>query len=121
MKGDSALNGREWAAGARRSDTGRCDLQLGAPSAAPSNGSAKMGTTILGAPLEATGGGKGELKQSPRYEYTKTAPNVAYGAHKGAQGRTARRNAIAPQHKHAADARARRIIPNRCQGMRMPR
>ena len=116
-----ALNGRVWAAVTWRSDTGRRYLQLGAPSAAPGNGRAKMGATILGAPLEAPGVGKGELKQSPRYEYTKTAPNVAYGAHKGAQGRTARRNAIAPQHKHAADARARRIIPNRCQGMRMPR
>ena len=81
-----ALNGRVWAAVTWRSDTGRGDLQLGAPSAAPSNGSAKMGATILGAPLEAPGVGKGELKQSPRYEYTKTAPNVAYGAHKGAQG-----------------------------------
>ena len=70
----------------RRSDTGRYDLQLGAPSAAPGNVRAKMGATILGAPLEAPGVGKGELKQSPRYEYTKTAPNVAYGAHKGAQG-----------------------------------
>ena len=88
---------------------------------APGNVRAKMGTTILGAPLEAPGGGEGELKQSPRYEYTKTAPNVAYGAHKGAQGRTARRNAIAPQHKHAASARARRISPNRCLGMRKPR
>ena len=121
MKGDSALNGRVWAAMTWRSDTDRCDLQLGAPSAAPSNGSAKMGATILGAPLESPGRGKGELKQSPRYEYTKTAQNSAYGAHKGAQGRTARRNTIAPQHKSAVSARARRIIPNRCEGMRMPR
>ena len=116
-----ALNGRVWAAVTWRSDAGWCDLQLGAPSAAPGNGSAKMGATILGAPLETPGGGKGELKQPPRYGGTKTAPNVAYGAHKGAQGRTARRNTIAPQHKRAASARARRIIPNRCQGMRMPR
>ena len=74
------------AAGGRASD-----LLTGTLSAAPGNGRAKMGTTILGAPLEAPGRGKGELKQSPRYEYTKTAPNVAYGAHgahKGAQGRT---------------------------------
>ena len=88
MMGDRALNGRVWAAVTWRSDTGRCDLQLGAPSAAPGNGRAKMGTTILGTPLEAHGRGKGKLKQSPRYEYTKTAPNVAHGAHKGAQGRT---------------------------------
>ena len=96
MKGDSALNGRVWAAVTWRSDTDRCDLQLGAPSAAPSNGSAKMGATILGAPLESPGRGKGELKQSPRYEYTKTAQNSAYGAHKGAQGRT--RAHGAPKH-----------------------
>ena len=96
MKGDGALNGRVWAAVTWRSDAGWCDLQLGAPSAAPGNGSAKMGATILGAPLETPGGGKGELKQSPRYGGTKTAPNVAYGAHKGAQGRT--RAHGAPKH-----------------------
>ena len=110
MKGDSALNGRVWAAATWRSDAGRCDLQRGAPSAAPSNGSAKMGTTILGAPLEAPGGGKGELKQSPRYEYTKTAPNVAYGAHKGAQGRTrAHKGAQGPKrHCTATQTRGKR-------------
>ena len=121
MKGDSALNGRAWAAATWRSDTGRCDLQLGAPSAAPSNGRAKMGATILGAPLEAPGGGEGELKQSPSYRDTKAAPGVAYGAHKGAQGRTR-----APKrHCTATQTRGKRAgttnIPNRCQGMRMPR
>ena len=119
MKGDSALNGRVGAQGELGAvGWSASDPLTGTLSAAPGNVRAKMGATILGAPLEAPGGGKGELKQSPRYEYTKTAPNVAYGAHKGAQGR---RNAIAPQHKRTADARARRIIPNRCQGMRMPR
>lgn len=121
MRGDRALNGRVWAAVTWRSDAGRCDLQLGAPSAAPSNGRAKTGATILGTPLEAPGGGKGELKQSPSYRDTKTAPNVAYGAHKGAQGRT---RAETPLHRNtnARQARGRdEIIPNRCQGMRMPR
>ena len=56
------------------------DLLTGTLSAAPSNGRAKMGATILGTPLEAPGRGKGELKQSPRYEYTKTARNSAYRA-----------------------------------------
>ena len=84
-----------------RSDTGRRYLQLGAPSAAPGNGRAKMGATILGAPLEAPGGGKGELKQSPRYEYTKTAPGVAYGAHKGA------RRAETPLHRNTNTRRTR--------------
>ena len=89
MKGDRALNGRAWAQG-ELGAVGWCasDPLTGTLNTAPSNGSAKMGTTILGAPLEAPGRGEGELKQSPRYEYTKTAPNVAYGAHKGAQGRT---------------------------------
>jgi len=132
MKGDSALNGRVWAQGELGAVGWRAsDPLTGTLNTAPGNGRAKMGTTILGTPLEAPGGGKGELKQSPRYRGTKTAPGVAYGAHKGAQGRTrahkgaqgrtARRNTIAPQHKRAASARARRIIPNRCQGMRMPR
>ena len=71
---------------------------------APGNGSAKMGTTILGAPLEATGRGKGELKQSPSYRDTKAAPGVAYGAHKGAQGRT---RAETPLHRHTNARQAR--------------
>ena len=90
MKGDSALNGRVWAQGELGAvGWSASDLLTGTLSAAPGNGSAKMGATILGAPLEAPGVGKGELKQSPRYRGTKTAPNVAYGrtrAHKGAQG-----------------------------------
>ena len=90
-----------WAAVTWRSDTGRRDLQLGAPSAAPSNGSAKMGATILGAPLEAPGGGKGELKQSPSYRDTKAAPGVAYGAHKGA------RRAETPLHRNTNARRTR--------------
>jgi len=122
MMGDMALNGRVGAQGELGAVGWRAsDLLTGTLNTAPGNGRAKMGATILGTPLEAPGGGKGEPKQSPSYRGTKTAPGVAYGAHKGAQGRTARRNAIAPQHKRAADARARRIIPNRCQGMRMPR
>ena len=107
MKGDSALNGRVWAAVTWRSDTGRCDLQLGAPSAAPGNVRAKMGTTILGAPLEAPGGGKGELKQSPSYRGTKAAPGVAYGAHKGAQGRT-RAHGAPKRHCTATQTRGKR-------------
>ena len=111
MKGDRALNGRVWAAVTWRSNTGRCDLQLGAPSAAPSNGRAKMGAPILGTPLEAPGGGKGELKQSPSYRDTKTAPNVAYGAHKGAQGRTrahkGARRAETPLHRNTNARRTR--------------
>ena len=102
-----ALNGRVWAAVTWRSDAGWCDLQLGAPSAAPGNGSAKMGATILGAPLETPGGGKGERKQSPRYGGTKTAPNVAYGAHKGAQGRT-RAHGAPKRHCTATQTRGKR-------------
>ena len=111
MKGDSALNGRVWAAVTWRSDAGWCDLQLGTPSAAPGNGRAKMGTTILGTPLEAPGRGKGKLKQSPRYRGTKTAPGVAYGAHKGAQGRTrahkGARRAETPLHRNTNARRTR--------------
>ena len=89
MKGDMALNGRVWAQGELGAVGWRAsDPLTGTLNTAPGNGSAKMGATILGAPLEAPGGGKGELKQSPSYRGTKTAPNVAYGAHKGAQGRT---------------------------------
>ena len=87
------------------------DPLTGTLNTAPGNGRAKMGTTILGAPLEAPGGGKGELKQSPRYEYTKTAPNVAYGAHKGAQGRTrahkGARRAETPLHRNTNARRTR--------------
>ena len=84
-----ALNGRVWAQG----ELGAVGWRASDPltrtlNTAPGNGRAKMGTTILGVPLEAPGGGKGELKQSPSYRGTKTAPGVAYGAHKGAQGRT---------------------------------
>ena len=102
MKGDSALNGRVWAQGELGAvGWSASDLLTGTLSAAPGNGSAKMGATILGAPLESPGGGKGELKQSPRYEYTKTAPNVAYGAHKGA------RRAETPLHRNTNARKAR--------------
>lgn len=102
MKGDRALNGRMWAQGELGAVGWRAsDPLTGTLSAAPGNVRAKMGTTILGAPLEAPGVGKGELKQSPRYEYTKTAPNVAYGAHKGA------RRAETPLHRNTNARQAR--------------
>ena len=112
MKGDRALNGRVWAQG-ELGAVGWCasDPLTGTLNTAPSNGSAKMGTTILGAPLEAPGGGEGELKQSPSYRDTKTAPNVACGAHKGAQGRTrahkGARRAETPLHRNTNARRTR--------------
>lgn len=80
---------------------GVSDPLAGTLNTAPGNGRAKMGATILGAALEPPGGGKGELKQSPRYEYTKTAQNSAYGAHKGA------RRAETPLHRNTNARRAR--------------
>ena len=92
------------AAGGIGRSRGAREPLTGTLNTAPSNGSAKMGATILGAPLEAPGGGKGELKQSPSYRGTKTAPNVAYGAHKGAQGRT---RAETPLHRNTNARQAR--------------
>ena len=89
------------AAGGIGRSRGAREPLTGTLNTAPSNGSAKMGATILGAPLEAPGGGKGELKQSPSYRGTKTAPNVAYGAHKGAQGPKRHCTAIQTRGKRA--------------------